>query len=135
MSAYTAVLLYAAWMLALTLAYALPRVPQGMGGRRAPDSWERDKPSPDPAIVQRMKHAHLNATESFPIFAGVVVIAGLTERLDAVEALAPWVLYLRLAQSVLHISGTSFVPITLRATAFLAQVALLGAMIVRLAIG
>ena len=133
MTAYTAVLLNAAWMLAMTLAYALPRVPQGLTGRRAPDSWERDRPSPDPAFVRRLRHAHLNAIETFPIFAAIVAIAGLTDRLVAVDSLAPWVFYFRVAQSLIHVSGTGFVHMVFRASAFLAQVAIMGVMIFRLA--
>lgn len=134
MSPYTAVLLYAAWMLLLTVIYAVPRAPQGLSGSKPPDSWERDKPNPDPAVVRRLKHAHLNATETFPVFAAVVVIAGLSDRLDAVGSLAAWVLYARIAQSLIHISGTSTVQMSLRATAFLAQVGMLGVIIYRLAV-
>ena len=129
MDAYTAVLLYGGWMLLLTLAYAAPRVPQGMFGKKSFDSWERDQPNPDPAFMQRIKHAHLNTTESFPVFAAVVVIAGLMAQLDTVNSLAPWVLYARLAQSILHITGVGFFNITFRATAFVAQVVLIGVMI------
>lgn len=133
MTAYTAVLLYAAWMLLLTLIYALPRLPQGLSGRRAPDSWERDRPSPDPLVLQRLKHAHLNAIETFPIFAAVVLIAGQMDRLADVEGLAPWVLGFRVLQSIIHVSGTGFANMTLRGATFLVQVALLATMILRLA--
>lgn len=129
MNAYEAVLLYGGWMLLLTLTYAVPRVPQGLTGAKATNSWERDKPNTDPAIMQRIKHAHLNATESFPVFAAVVVIAGLMSQMDTVNVLAPWVLYARIAQSLLHISGTGFFQVMLRATAFVVQVALIGVMI------
>ena len=134
MSPYIAVLLYAAWMLLLTVIYAVPRAPQGLSGRKPPDSWERDKPNPDPALVQRLKHAHLNATETFPIFAAIVVVAGVTARLDAIASLAAWVLYARVAQTLIHISGTSTLQMSLRATAFLVQVALMGTMIYRLVV-
>ena len=132
MEPYTAVLLYGSWMLILTLVYAGPRFPLGLTGKRASDSWERDKPNPDPAILQRIKHAHLNATESFPVFVAVVVIADQMQQLAAIAALAPWVFYLRIAQSLLHISGTGQINIVLRATAFVGQVVLIGLMIFRL---
>ena len=132
MTAYDAVLLYGALMLALTLSYAFPRVPLALIGKRQLDSWERNKANPDPAIFQRMKHAHLNMTESFPVFAGVVVVAGLLDNLAAVTALAPWVLYLRLGQVLAHVSGTGVALIGVRAACFVAQVLLIGVMIVGL---
>jgi uncharacterized MAPEG superfamily protein len=132
MDPYSAVSLYGAWMLLLTLAYAFPRVPLALLGKRSLDSWERNQPNPDPDFVQRMKHAHLNMTESFPIFAAVVVISGLMNRLEVVATLAPWVLYLRLGQSLAHISGTGFGHIGLRAICFVAQVVLIGIMIIGL---
>lgn len=133
MTAYEAVLLYGALMLALTLSYAFPRVPLALLGKRHLDSWERNKANPDPAIFQRMKHAHLNMTETFPVFASVVVIAGLLDNLAAVTALAPWVLYLRLGQVLAHISGTGVASISVRAACFVAQVLMIGYMIFELA--
>jgi hypothetical protein len=79
-----------------------------------------------------MKHTHLNATGTFPIFAAIVVIAGQTHRLDVVGPLAPWGLYARIAQTVVHLSGTSMLHRPLRASAFLVQVFLMGWMILRL---
>nr|MBV6630083.1 MAPEG family protein [Oceanococcus sp. HetDA_MAG_MS8] len=129
MTAYGAVLLYGALMMVLTLSYAFPRVPLALLGKRQLDSWERDKVNPDSAIFQRMKHAHLNMTESFPVFASVIVIAGLLDNLPAVTSLAPWVLYLRVGQVVAHISGTGVASIGVRATCFVGQVLIIGIMI------
>ncbi|MAA76196.1 MAG: hypothetical protein CMN28_16010 [Salinisphaeraceae bacterium] len=133
MDAYTAVLLYAGWMLVLTLAYAFPRIPLALTGQKSIDSWERGKESPDPAIQQRMKAAHMNCVENFPVFAAVVVAAGLMNELAAIGGLAAWVFYARLGQSLVHISGTSFVQIMLRATFFVAQVFIILYMIYLLA--
>lgn len=132
MTAYDAVLLYGALMMVLTLSYAFPRVPLALLGKRPLDSWERDKTNPDSAIFQRMKHAHLNMTESFPVFAGVVVIAGLLDNLSAVTTLAPWVFYLRVGQILAHISGTGLASIGIRATCFVGQVLMIGIMIFQL---
>lgn len=127
MSPYTSVLLYAGWMMLLTLGYALPRVPQGLSGSKPPDNWERNQPNTDPPVMRRMQHAHLNAVETFPIFVAVVVIAGLKGQLEDVQGPATWVLYARIAQSLVHISGTSTVQMSLRATLFLTQLGLLAA--------
>lgn len=122
MNAYTTVLLYAGWILVLALFYALPRVPQALLGQKRIDSWERGKEPIDPMFLQRAKSAHLNCLENFPVFAGVVAMAGLMGEVDAISAIAVFVLYARIAQSVSHILGTSFILVMLRATFFLIQV-------------
>jgi uncharacterized MAPEG superfamily protein len=121
-NAYNAVLLYAGWILVLALFYALPRVPQALLGHKRIDSWERGKESTDPMFLQRAKSAHLNCLENFPVFAAVVAIAGLMGQIDAINGIAVFVLYARIAQSIAHILGTSFILVFSRATFFLAQV-------------
>lgn len=133
MTAYTAVLLYAGLMLLLTLSYAFPRVPQGLTGKKPLDSWERGKENPDPPIMQRMKAAHMNCIENFPVFAAVVIVADLMGQLAVVGGLAAWVLYARVGQILAHISGTSFIQIMTRATFFVAQVFIILYMIFQLA--
>lgn len=132
MTAFAAVLLYILWMFFLTLVYAGPRLPQGLTGKKPLDSWERDKPPTDPAFLQRAKAAHLNCVEGLPAFAGVVVIAALMSQIEVADNLAAYVLYARIAQSVVHISGISFMQITARATFFIVQLALIGYMALQL---
>ena len=122
MNAYTTVLLYAGWILLLALFYAAPRIPQALFGIKKIDSWERGKEPIDPLFLQRAKAAHLNALENFPVFAAVVAIAGLMGQVELIAGIAAYVLYARMAQSVTHIIGTSFVLVMLRATFFLVQV-------------
>ena len=125
MDAYTAVLFYIVWMLVLTLIYAFPRVPLALLGKKSIDSWERGKENPDPMFMQRAKSAHMNCVENFPLFAGVVVVAGLLGQIEVANAVAAFVLYARVAQSLIHISGTSFGQVMARATFFLIQVVLI----------
>jgi uncharacterized MAPEG superfamily protein len=122
MNAYTAVALYAGWILLLALFYALPRVPQALLGQKKIDSWERGKDPIDPLFLQRAKSAHLNCLENFPVFAAVVAMAGLMGQIELISALAAYVLYARIGQTLSHILGTSFVLVMLRATFFLIQV-------------
>ena len=124
MNAYTAVLLYAAWTLLLPVFYAGIRVPAIAGGKKA-DSWERGKTPDDPPVLQRAKHAHLNSTENFPIFAAVVVIAGLMGKLAVADAVAGFVLYARVLQSVMHMLGTSLPLVALRGFFYFVQVSLI----------
>lgn len=125
MDAYTAVLLYAGWIMILASIYVLPRVPQALLGMKRIDSWERGKESTDPMFLQRAKAAHLNCLENFPLFVGIVAAAGLMGEVAAINGLAAFVLYARIAQSLVHISGTSFIQVLLRATFFLAQLGLM----------
>jgi uncharacterized MAPEG superfamily protein len=125
MNAYTAVLLYAAWTLLLPIFYAGIRVPAIAGGKKSADHWERGKPSDDPVVLQRAKHAHLNSTENFPVFAAVVVIAGLMGKIGVADAVAGYVLYARVLQSVMHMLGTSLPLIALRGSFYFVQVVLI----------
>ncbi len=89
MTAFTAVLIYAAWTLLLPIVYAgTIRVPSIASGRTRADHWERGKPNDDPAVLARMKNAHLNCTENFAVFAAIVVVAALLGKVAVVDAAA-----------------------------------------------
>jgi uncharacterized MAPEG superfamily protein len=136
MTAFTAVLIYAAWTLLLPIVYAgTIRVPSIASGRTRADHWERGKPNDDPAVLARMKNAHLNCTENFAVFAAIVVVAALLGKVAVVDAAAAYVLYARVAQSVVHIIGTSLPLIALRGLFYTVQVVLMLWMIVRLLSG
>ena len=136
MTAFTAVLLYAAWTLLLPVIYAgTIRVPAIVRGRRRADHWERGKANDDPPALARMKNAHLNCTENFPVFAAIVVVAALLGKIAIADAVAGYVLYARIAQSVAHIIGTSLPLIALRGLFYAVQVVLMLWMIVRLVTG
>lgn len=132
MTAFDAVLLYILWMIVLLLVYAGPRIPQALVGIKPIDTWERNKAPTDPAFFQRAKNAHLNCIENLPLFAGVVAIAALMNQIAIVDSVAAYVLYARVAQGVVHMSGTAFIQILLRATFFLVQVLLIGYVAVKL---
>jgi uncharacterized MAPEG superfamily protein len=125
MDAYTAVLVYAAWTLLLPIFYAGIRVPAIAGGKKAADHWERGKSTDDPPLLQRAKHAHLNSVENFPIFAAVVVIAGLTGKIAIADAVAGYVLYARVLQSVMHMLGTTLPLVALRGFFYFVQIVLI----------
>lgn len=136
MNAFTAVLLYAAWTLLLPIVYAgTIRVPMIASGRRRADHWERGKPNDDPAALARMKNAHLNCTENFPVFAAIVVVAALLGKIAIADGVAAYVLYARVAQSVVHVIGTSLPLIALRGFFYAVQVVAMLWMIVRLLSG
>lgn len=129
MTGFTAVLLYIVWTFILALSYATYRVPFVLTAKKRADHWERGKPSDDPAVLVRAKGAHLNCVENFPLFAAVVVIAALMGKSPVADALAAYVLYARIGQSLAHVLGTSLPLVLLRATLFLTQVALVLVMV------
>ena len=125
MTGFTAVLLYAVWTLLLPIVYAGYRAPMIARGRRRADHWERGKPADDPPLLMRAKSAHLNCVENFPIFAAVVCVAALLGKSPVVDAVAAYVLYARVAQSVAHLIGTSLPLILLRGAFYVIQVVLI----------
>lgn len=125
MSSLVALLLFAAWALILALLYALPRVPPVLLFQKRADTWTRGNPVTDPAILVRAQHAHLNTLENLPVLAAIVAVAHFMGKGALLDPLAAYVLYARVGQSLVHLSGTGFIQVLLRATLYLAQVAIM----------
>ncbi len=125
MTAIQALLGFAAWTALLVLGVFLYRGMRFVTGTPI-NSWPRGaKPSSDAAFVKRLEDAHANCLENLPVFAVIVLGAVATGRLDAIAALAPWVLYARIAQSLTHLSGTGQLQVLLRATFWSVQLGLM----------
>ena len=125
MTGMTALLIYIVWTLILALSYATYRLPLVLTGKKAANHWERGKAVDDPAILVRAKAAHLNCLENLPLFAALVLVAAATGQRDTVNALAGFIVAARIGQSLVHLIGTSFPLVFIRASLFLAQVALM----------
>src|SRR5689334_16559074 len=93
---------FAAWTLLLVLSLVVYRTAMVMAGKRRANTWGRNQPSRDPELLQRLAHAHANCVENLPLFAAVILVAGLTNRLELTDPLAGWYLALRIAQSTVH---------------------------------
>lgn len=132
MTGLMAVLYYVLWMVALLLMYVGHRIPLVLIGKKAASYWSRGNPTDDIGFVVRASHAHANAVENLPLFAAVVFAAALMDRSGVVDSLACWVLYARIAQSTMHLIGTSFILVLARATFFLVQIGLIVYMTVQL---
>lgn len=131
MTPMTALLAFAAWTLllvVLVLAYRSVRI---LGGVPA-NAWTRGKATADPEWVTRLTHAHLNCLENLPIFAVIVLVAGVEDKTAAIAALAPWVFYARVVQSCVHLVGVNAPLVTVRGTFWIAQVVLFAVMFARL---
>ena len=117
----TALLGFALWTLLLVFVSVNWRVLEVLRGKRA-DSWGRGAAIDRPAVVVRMEHAHMNCLESLPIFAVLVLAAYVMGKSVVVDGLAFYVLYARLAQSIIHILGVNHWLVLVRATFFTLQV-------------
>lgn len=132
MSALHALLGFAAWTLLLVIVVFFYRGTRFLGGTPI-NSWPRDKQHEgDAPLVRRFADAHANCLENLPVFAVIVLVAAQWGRLDAVNTLAPWVLYARIGQTLAHLSGVGQANVLVRATFWGAQLGLFVAMLVKL---
>jgi uncharacterized MAPEG superfamily protein len=120
----TAVLLFAAWTLALMLTYVFYRTGLVAAGRKRADSWTRGRPTDDPGFIVRAQHAHMNCVENLPVFAAIVLAAHALGRPAVADHVAPYVLGSRLAQSAVHLIGVNHGLVFVRGGLFTIQVAL-----------
>lgn len=123
MSATMALIGFTAWTLLLVILVVGWRAVEVLRGRPA-NSWGRGSAIASPSFVTRAEHAHINSLENLPIFAAIVLAGSLLGKTAAIDTVAAWVLYARIAQSVTHLIGTSPALVLVRATFFGIQIAL-----------
>lgn len=132
MTAIQALLGFAAWTALLVLCVFLYRGLRFLRGTPI-NSWPRGtKSAGDAAFVNRLQDAHANCLENLPVFAVIVLGAAATGRLDVIAALAPWVLYARIVQSLTHLAGVGQLHVLVRATFWSVQLGLMLFMLFKL---
>jgi uncharacterized MAPEG superfamily protein len=101
MTPFQALLGFAAWTLLLIAGVFLYRGMRFLTGTPI-NHWPRgNKPADDAPFVKRLEDAHANCLENLPVFAVIVLVAAALGRLGRHPvALAPWVLYARMGQSL-----------------------------------
>lgn len=124
MTGMTALLLFAAWTLAVMFAYVGYRVLLVVANKKKANAWTRGQPTDDPAFVVRASHAHMNCVENLPIYAAIVLAAAVLGKNEVVDSVACIFLLARVGQTVVHLIGTSHWLVFLRANLFVVQVAL-----------
>jgi uncharacterized MAPEG superfamily protein len=124
MTGITALLLFATWTLVLMFIYVGYRVALVLAMKKPANSWGRDDKVDDPGFIVRAKHAHLNALENLPVFAAIVLAAVALNKTPVVDQVAAWVLYARLAQSLVHLAGVNHWLVFIRANFLVVQAAL-----------
>lgn len=124
MTVLQALLGFTAWTVLLIVCVFLYRGVKFLGGTPI-NHWPRQaKPIDDMALVRRMEDAHANCLENLPLFAVIVLAAAAMGRLDAIAALAPFVLYARIGQSMVHLLGVGKTHVLVRATFWSVQLGL-----------
>jgi uncharacterized MAPEG superfamily protein len=124
MTGITALLLFAAWTLVLMLTYVGYRVALVLAMRKPANAWGRGQATDDPPFITRAHHAHLNCLENLPVFAAIVLAAVALGKAPVVDQVAVWVLAARLAQSIVHLIGTTPALVFVRANFLVVQTVL-----------
>jgi len=119
-STATALVGFAGWFVLLSIAMAVYRLTQIVGGKPV-NSFAADGSDLAP-LGHRLTRARDNCFETLPLFAALALGASLGGRLDVLDGLAMWVLYFRIGQSLVHIASTSVPAVQLRAAFFFAQI-------------
>jgi len=132
MTALQALIGFAAWTLLLVTAVFLYRGVRHLQGTPI-NHWPRKaKPADDAVVIQRMEDAHANCLENLPVFAVLVLAAAALGKLDAIADIAPWALYARIAQSLVHLTGTGRLQVLVRATFWAVQLVVFYLILIKL---
>ncbi len=135
MTALQALLAFTAWTALLVALVFLYRGVRFLGGTPI-NHWPRGQAHEgDAPFIRRIEDAHANCLENLPVFAAIVLAAAALGRLPAVDALAPWVFYARVGQTLAHFSGTGRPNVFVRASFWAVQLGLFFVMLARLLAG
>ena len=74
---------------------------------------------------RRLTRAHANCVENIPLFIGVLLFAMAPDNTAITDTTACWLLYARIAQSIVHLLSISTPMIMVRFSFYLVQVALI----------
>jgi uncharacterized MAPEG superfamily protein len=114
---------FALWPVVLVLGIGAFRVPQVLMGKAAANSFPSGTPHGGD-LYWRLNRAHMNALESLPVFAALVLTAVVSQTVTpSFERLAMITVGARVAQSIVHVSGNSNMHVNVRFTFFVVQLA------------
>lgn len=116
----TALIGFAGWYVLLSLVMAIYRSSLVLGGHKQANSFATDGHDLE-GFGQRLTRARDNCFETLPLFAAIALGASITGRLDVTDPLAPWVLFLRIGQSLAHLTSSAVPVVLVRANLFFAQ--------------
>lgn len=119
----TALTLLIAWTLMLLLVMEAIRTWMVLTGRFPSNQFRTDNSNVSP-FMQRLARAHANCIEGLPVFGGLLLVAIASSQEEVTDALAPWLVAARVAQSCIHLSSTSVLAVNARFTCFAVQLAI-----------
>lgn len=112
---------YIIWTLSLVLLLEAFRAHLVLVRGRAVNSFAADGSDVSP-LLTRITRAHANCYEHFPIIGGTLILFLFLEKTEVTDPLAPWIIALRILQSVTHIVSGSVMATNARFTLFFAQI-------------
>lgn len=115
--------LFIAWALFLLVLMEGIRSYLVVSGRAKSNEFKPDNANLSP-FLQRLARAHANCVESLPIIGGLLLVAIVTGRTGLTDALAPWLLLARAAQSITHLVSLSVFAVNIRFFFFAVQLAI-----------
>ena len=115
----SAVLGLVAWTVVMTFVLVTVRLLAGTKGK-ALNSFDPTGSDLE-GFGKRVTRAHANCQENLAVLCGPLVSALATGHADITNGLACYVVYARIAQSVVHMASGSVPAVLVRATAFGAQ--------------
>ena len=117
-------LAFCLWTLALAAVTVVGRSLLVLSGRARADDFPAYQY--DPArFLDRTSRAYLNALETLPVFASLILAAYYTGQTDAAIGPALWILLARVAQSTVHLIGVNHWLVLIRFTFFAIQLILM----------
>lgn len=118
-------ILYILWTLILLIVLIAGRTLLISRGQKEVNSFRPDGADVSD-VMQRLTRAHANCVESFPVVAGVLLLALVLNMQHLTDALAYVVIGARIIQSLIHwISGT-VLAVQLRFATFMVQIVICG---------
>ncbi len=124
MTAIQSLVGFAFWTLALVALVFLYRGLRFLKGTPI-NHWPRgNKPTDDASFVKRLEDAHANCLENLPVFAVIVLAASAMDKTATVSLLAPFVLYARMGQTLVHLMGVGPKQVLVRASFWSVQLGL-----------
>lgn len=111
---------FIAWALLLLVLMEVIRSQLVIRHKVPANAFTPDNASLSP-FMQRLARAHANCVEGLPIFGGLLLVAIATGRNSITDPLAYVFLTCRIFQSLVHLVSVSATAVTVRFTAFAAQ--------------
>ncbi len=119
-----ALALYGLWTIFLTLHIAALRTVITTKGQKAANAFAPGAEDLG-GYSQRLARAHANCYENLPVFGAIIGAAILSGQGAISDQWAMWILYARVAQSLVHLATTSVPGVMIRFALYLVQAVLL----------